>query len=55
MEITNMQYAKSNADFIAACSAVNLPTTGRQASKFRRKTGKAYKEGLLQVKGKQNG
>jgi hypothetical protein len=40
----NEQVMKSPA-FQTACSNVGIPATRRQASKFRRKMGKAYKEG----------
>ncbi len=54
VETTNAHFAKSNKEFIAACGAVKLPPTLRQASKFRRKVGKAYNEGLPQVRGQKN-
>jgi hypothetical protein len=43
--ITNAEFAATNKKFIAACAHVNLPPTKRQASKFRRKQGTAYKGG----------
>ncbi len=53
-DVTNAQFARSNKEFIAACEAVNTPPTLRQASKFRDKRGKAYKEGLVQIRGQKN-
>ena len=53
-DVTNAQFARSNKEFMAACEAVSVTPTLRQASKFRRKTGKAYKEGLPQVRGQAN-
>ncbi len=43
-EITNEGFSKENGTFIMACEKVGLPPTSRQASKWRNKTGKAYKE-----------
>lgn len=51
MEVTNAEFAKSNKEFITACEAVDIPPTLRQASKFRNKRGKAYKEVLPKNKG----
>ena len=41
--VTNTQFAKDNEEFKSACASVNLEPTPRQASKWRRKVGKAYK------------
>jgi hypothetical protein len=43
--ITNTEYAKTNKDFKLACSRAKIEPTSRQASKYRRKQGKAYLEG----------
>lgn len=40
---TNKDFAKDIQVFINACSAVNIPPTARQASKWRMKKGLAYK------------
>lgn len=40
-EMTNIIYSKQDA-FKQACENAELPATKRQASKYRRKTGKAY-------------
>lgn len=39
---TNEEYAK-DPKFVAACDNVGIKATSRQASKYRRKMGKAYK------------
>jgi len=39
----NAEFAKANTDFINACEAAGIPATARQAGKFRRKTGVAYR------------
>lgn len=39
---TNEEYSK-DPKFVAACSSVGIEATRRQASKYRRKQGKAYK------------
>jgi len=41
--ISNRDFADNNQEFIKDCEKVNLKPTKRQASKYRRKTGKAYK------------
>ena len=41
--MTNAQFAKENKEFIAACKAVEIPATSRQASRWRNKKGKAYR------------
>lgn len=41
-ELTNEQFSMHNMQFKAACIAENIPSTKRQASKWRRKTGRAY-------------
>jgi len=43
--MTNKEFAKTNEDFRKACKKVKLDPTGRQASKWRRKLGLAWKEG----------
>lgn len=42
---TNASYAKTNDTFKQACAEVGIPPTSRQAGKWRRKTGLAWKEG----------
>jgi hypothetical protein len=42
--LTNAEFMK-DGDFISACEEVNLKVTKRQASKFRMKIGKAYRDG----------
>ena len=39
----NREFAKSNSQFKAACEKAGIPATQRQASRYRRKMGKAYK------------
>ena len=46
--ITNKDFAKNSASFQEACSSVSIQPTARQASKFRRGTGLAYKTMILQ-------
>jgi hypothetical protein len=41
-EQTNEQFAATNERFKTACILENVPQTRRQASKWRRKTGRAY-------------
>ena len=40
---TNEEYSK-DPKFVAACDNAGIKATSRQASKFRRKRGKAYAE-----------
>ena len=40
---TNRQYSKEDSAFGKACVVANVKATTRQASKFRRKTGIAWK------------
>ena len=40
--MTNKQFAETDVKFRAACEAVNIPPTARQASRFKRKMGKAF-------------
>jgi hypothetical protein len=40
---TNTEFAASDVKFQKACQDKDLKPTSRQASKFRRKLGKAYK------------
>jgi len=41
--MTNAEFAKEDVKFQNACEAVGIPATSRQASKYKRKFGKAYK------------
>ncbi len=41
--MNNKQFAETDVKFQTACSAVNIPPTARQASKFKMKKGKAFK------------
>lgn len=43
-EITNKQFAENNEEFRKACEALEIKPTTRQASKWRMKKGKAWKE-----------
>ena len=52
--MTNAAFAKSDKDFIAACEAVKLPPTSKQASKWVNQKGKAFKMGRLIVKSERN-
>lgn len=45
--VTNKQFSETNQFFQKCCEAVNLQPTSRQASKFRNKQGRAYKEGII--------
>ena len=38
----NTEFASNDGIFKKACEMAKIPPTGRQASKFRRKTGLAY-------------
>ena len=42
VKLTNAQFVKENQGFIAKCYGAGIPATKRQASKYRRKLGKAY-------------
>ena len=42
MRITNTEFAKYDQAFTDACDGVKLKPTARQASKWRRGTGKAW-------------
>jgi hypothetical protein len=42
---TNVQFAEKNDEFRVACEKVEIKPTGRQASKWRMKKGKAWQEG----------
>jgi len=42
--MTNREFSESNPEFKAACGNVQIPATKRQASKWRRRLGKAWKE-----------
>ena len=39
----NAEFAKSDKSFIAACEAAGIPATARQAGKYRRGEGIAYR------------
>jgi hypothetical protein len=39
---TNAVFATQNPEFLAACEAGEIPATPRQASKYRRKMGRAW-------------
>lgn len=41
--VTNTEFAAQNDDFKAACEKAGIPATKRQASKWRRKFGMAYR------------
>jgi hypothetical protein len=41
--MTNAAFAKSNATFAAACEQAGIPATARQAGRWRRKEGLAYR------------
>lgn len=43
-ESTNREFAQENTRFITACGLASIPPNKRQASKFRRKTGRAFTE-----------
>lgn len=47
---TNTEYATTNMLFQNACEKAGIPTTSRQASKFQRGKGLAYKVATLQLK-----
>jgi len=40
--MTNKEFSQRDVTFKKACELAEIPATGRQASKFRRKKGKAY-------------
>ena len=42
---SHRDFMVSNLDFIESCNAAHLPATKRQASKYRRKMGRAWNEG----------
>jgi len=42
---SNLEFSKTNQDFKNACEKAGVQPTIRQASKYRRKSGKAYNEG----------
>jgi hypothetical protein len=41
--MTNKKFAAENAAFKDACNVANIPVTSRQASKWRRHLGRAWK------------
>ena len=43
--ITNREFAKTDKRFVEACEGAEVKPTVRQASKWRRKKGKAWKHG----------
>ena len=40
---TNIHFAKHNQNFLTACAQAKVIPTKRQASKFRRRTGRAWR------------
>jgi len=44
VRLTNKEFSKDSVTFNKACEAAHIPATARQASKWRRGKGKAYKE-----------
>lgn len=44
MSQSNKQFAVENQEFKHACEDAGIPVTARQASKFRRGKGKAFKK-----------
>jgi len=44
--LTNSQFARTNEVFREACKRVGLKPTGRQASKWRRRMGLAFKNSI---------
>lgn len=42
---SNLQFSKEDQNFRNACEKAGVEPTMRQASKYRRKTGKAYNQG----------
>jgi hypothetical protein len=44
-DVFNREFAKTDTVFLAACEKAGVKPTPRQASKFRRKMGKAYNVG----------
>jgi len=51
--MTNKKFAAEDNHFKKCCEAAGIPATPRQAGKFKRKAGRAYKDGLLEVKRQQ--
>jgi|14BtaG_2_1085337.scaffolds.fasta_scaffold18336_3 hypothetical protein len=47
--VTNNDFASSNPQFRAACEAVGIPATRRQAGKYRTRRGLAYTSGRPSV------
>lgn len=45
VRVTNAMFAKSDGKFVEACSKVGLKPSRRQASKWRRGKGLAWKDG----------
>lgn len=43
--MTNREFARDVNEFIQACQRAGISATRRQASKYRNRRGKAYKEG----------
>lgn len=41
-EVTNAKFSKTDSNFITACEKAGIVPSARQASKWRRKTGKAW-------------
>ncbi len=44
LRLTNRKFAKEDEKFLQACSDASVEATVRQASKYRNKKGKVYKE-----------
>lgn len=47
--MSNREFAEKDSSFRSACEAVSLNPCGRQASKWRRRRGKAFVEGRAKV------
>ena len=45
LTMTNREFAKTDKRFVEACGSAEVKPTVRQASKWRRKKGKAWKHG----------
>ncbi len=43
--MTNREFSKTDKRFVEACESAEVKPTVRQASKWRRKKGKAWKHG----------
>jgi hypothetical protein len=47
MNTTNKEFSHDSVQFIEACGNARVKPTKRQASKYRMKKGRAYKEGRV--------